>query len=569
MITILGLALIHFLWQGAVLCALLFVFLLFARDARVRYGSALIVLALMACCPVVTLLYLQQPAPIVGISSFSAGALPLAATASLHHAVPVPPFDWLSAFVVAWCAGVLFFAARAFGGWVILQKLRRNALETVSPGIVEQCRRLQRRIGITKTIRFADSSLASTPAVLGWLRPIVLLPLSAMAGLSSEQFEAVIAHELAHIKRYDALVNFFQIALETLLFYHPAVWWVNHVIRSERESCCDDIAVSVCGNAHEYASALTVLASHTVRPAWAMLATGGSLKDRVARLLGARSVPYGLPRLGLAVLTILCLGCVFATATCFQQELPPPPPPPPSGVSPRPPTAPHKLPGPAAPQTLPAPAVLDTLPEPAALDIPPQPAIAPLPPAIALEESAELPREQEEFEAQEEALKAQERALSEMKRDQRDRNFERRARQMEDLTKRSKQAAELDARKKIEQLQEMMADMQKRYTAENPDLLAAAVMRQAEALQKEKEWAHSNIPPLVSQADLAELKARGVSVDFVRLMSLVCVSDLRVSAYIDARQHGITLEFLEKVRNHNFENLTLAQLFKLKDSGVL
>ena len=108
-------------------------------------------------------------------------------------------------------------------------------------------------------MRFAHSDSVDAPAVVGWFRPVVLIPLSAMSGLSVEQLDAIIAHELAHIRRYDALVNLFQIAVETILFYHPAVWWVNRVIRVERENCCDDIAVAVCGNASEYARALAMM----------------------------------------------------------------------------------------------------------------------------------------------------------------------------------------------------------------------------------------------------------------------------------------------------------------------
>ncbi len=124
------------------------------------------------------------------------------------------------------------------------------------------------------------------PTVIGWLKPTVLLPMSALAGLSPLQVEAILAHELAHVRRHDYFVNLLQTLLETLLFYHPAVWWVSGQVRVERENCCDDLAVSLCGDPVVYASALADLeelrgpASRLV-----MAASGGVLLNRVRRLL--------------------------------------------------------------------------------------------------------------------------------------------------------------------------------------------------------------------------------------------------------------------------------------------
>ena len=94
-------------------------------------------------------------------------------------------------------------------------------------------------------MRLLESALAEVPAVIGWLKPIVLFPVQACTGLSAEQIEAILAHELAHIKRYDYVINCLQVVIETLLFYHPVVWWLSRAIRREREQCCDDAAVSL------------------------------------------------------------------------------------------------------------------------------------------------------------------------------------------------------------------------------------------------------------------------------------------------------------------------------------
>jgi beta-lactamase regulating signal transducer with metallopeptidase domain len=107
--------------------------------------------------------------------------------------------------------------------------------------------------------------------VIGWLRPVILLPVSVLAGLTPQMMEAILAHELAHIRRHDYLLNMLQTAIETLLFYHPAVWWVGRKIRQERENCCDDLAVTACGDALIYARALTALsrsAAHRRSSPW-------------------------------------------------------------------------------------------------------------------------------------------------------------------------------------------------------------------------------------------------------------------------------------------------------------
>jgi beta-lactamase regulating signal transducer with metallopeptidase domain len=136
-------------------------------------------------------------------------------------------------------------------------------------------------------VRLCESALVEVPTVIGWLRPVVLLPVSTLAGLSPAQLEALLAHELAHVRRFDYLVNLVQTFGETLLFYHPAVWWVSRRMRVEREHCCDDAAVVACGDAVGYARALAALEGlRAIAPTLAVAAGGGSLWPRIARLVG-------------------------------------------------------------------------------------------------------------------------------------------------------------------------------------------------------------------------------------------------------------------------------------------
>ncbi len=155
--------------------------------------------------------------------------------------------------------------------------------------------------------RLLVSALVQAPTVVGWLRPIVLMPVGALAGLPAEHVEMLLAHELAHIRRHDYLVNILQGVAEALLFYHPAVWWISGHLRAEREVCCDDIAVAVGGDALTYACALASLASR--RQAFmspALAANGGSLPERIGRLLN-QPVRNSRPRSGAAVAATILL----------------------------------------------------------------------------------------------------------------------------------------------------------------------------------------------------------------------------------------------------------------------
>jgi hypothetical protein len=214
-------------------------------------------------------------------------------------------FLWIAR---GWLAGVFVFALRIALGLLVLEHLRRRNVVALPDALVGKFLALQRRLGIRRVIRYAESRSLSVPAVVGFLRPVILLPMRAITGLSLEQLEAVIAHELGHIQRLDVVVNFFQVIAETLFFFHPAVWWLNHRIRADREDCCDDIAIAACGGTVGYARALATMEGWRDVPGFAMAATGSSVAARVARLLGVKR-DTGARAAGVVTATI-----VFATA---------------------------------------------------------------------------------------------------------------------------------------------------------------------------------------------------------------------------------------------------------------
>ncbi len=192
--------------------------------------------------------------------------------------------------VAAWLIGVLLLSLRPMIGLYTVQRLRRVGLSAVNDTLQEILRTTTARMHLNRGVEIAQSALVQVPAVIGYFRPLILLPASAVTGLTREQLEAVIAHELAHVRRHDYLVNLLQTAIETLLFYHPAVWWILRHVRRERENCCDDLALAVCDDAVDYADALVAVDQLcAVAPQPALSAGGGSLLERIRRIAGHSS----------------------------------------------------------------------------------------------------------------------------------------------------------------------------------------------------------------------------------------------------------------------------------------
>ena len=309
----LGWTLLHFVWEGAAVAALLALTLaaLRRRQAGHRHAASLAALLVMAATPAVTFFVLPQPhraPPVAPVSLAVQPAAPVPsptlptprdaiepadariAQAPSAETVPLkdrlrPALPWL---VAAWLAGVALLSAWHLGGWLRVERLKRAHTRPVGEPWQRRLAALCGRLRVTRPVRLLESALVQAPAVAGWLRPVILVPAGALTGLSAHQLEAILAHELAHVRRHDYLVNVLQAVVETLLFYHPAVWWVSAQVRREREDCCDDEAAAATGGAVAYARALAAL--EELRgyspPQPALAASGSPLLRRVRRLLG-------------------------------------------------------------------------------------------------------------------------------------------------------------------------------------------------------------------------------------------------------------------------------------------
>ncbi len=331
----LGWTLVHFLWQGAAIALLLAVGLRLLRrgPSSHRYLAGCAALLLMVIAPGITFQIIEQrlqpsPQPVVEPVSIAPQAVEItprpAATAPkvIFTAKPVVPgrsvaqrlemlLPWL---VVGWSIGVLALSCRLLVGWLQIKRLQLHAIEALAEPWHEKLAELAQCLGLDRPVRLFQSALIEVPTVIGWLRPVILLPASCLVGLTPAQLESILAHELAHIRRHDYLVNLLQSMVETLLFYHPAVWWVSRRIREERENSCDDIAVKICGDPVAYARALATL--EEMRPASAQLslaASGGPLLQRIQRLLGASSSSTSSPSWPLAGVIIAIMIITLAT----------------------------------------------------------------------------------------------------------------------------------------------------------------------------------------------------------------------------------------------------------------
>lgn len=308
----LGWTLLHFIWQAAAIGMVLAIVLKLLRKstAHSRYLIACMALAAIVVMSAVTIrmvdVSVNRIVPVKQAAiDLSNRAVPTSAVieipeiesapAQVADAPAVPLKDRfietvervLPYVVVGWLIGVFGLSLWHLGGWMQLQRLRRQMVKQVSPALQEKCQQFSKSLGIQKTIALVESALVQVPTVLGHLKPIILLPASALTGLNPEQIEAILAHELAHIKRHDYLVNILQTIIEILGFYHPAVWWISHKIRTERENCCDDIAVQLCRDRLGYARALTTMEEiRSHQPTLAIAASGPNLFNRIRRLLG-------------------------------------------------------------------------------------------------------------------------------------------------------------------------------------------------------------------------------------------------------------------------------------------
>jgi beta-lactamase regulating signal transducer with metallopeptidase domain len=327
LIVAIGWALLFFVGQGLVIGLIVAAILRTVRDrsADLRYGVACLGLLIMMFCPVATTVWgltwgrngngisggEQSADPSLALSQNTTREAVVGTTradagwAGFRKPRLVSPADpaarpagepgwawreqvesWLPILVAAWLAGVVVLALRLSRGLVDVRGLTGSGLLSLPDELQAMIDKLAERSGLRRPVRWFLSLRVEVPTVAGWLRPMVLIPVKGWSQLAVQQLEALLAHEIAHIRRHDYFVNICQVCIKTVLFFHPAVWWVSKRIRAERENCCDDLAVTLCGGDRlRVARALFALEEQRGAPMLRVAANGGHLRERIRRLV--------------------------------------------------------------------------------------------------------------------------------------------------------------------------------------------------------------------------------------------------------------------------------------------
>ncbi len=307
-------ALLDSLWQCALLALLAALLLSALRrcSASLKHVVGMVFLLAMAALPLATFTSLLCAGSVIASTG---PALPTPeGIATLELLLPgarliIAPM-WLSWL---WFAGVVVMLLRLIGGGWLVRMLDRKSFKALPPIWSARIDTLRQDMGIRREVAVRLLQGVGLPCSARVWRPVIWLPISMLTKLTPDQIEALLAHELAHVRRLDWIWNGLQRVIEALLFYHPGVWWLSRRIRQERENACDDLAVAACGDAIVLAEALANL-ERLRMPAhiFALSAHGGSLMERVTRLL----LPHTPTRLGWSVpaglLAVLCSGAWLA-----------------------------------------------------------------------------------------------------------------------------------------------------------------------------------------------------------------------------------------------------------------
>lgn len=321
-----GWSLVHFLWQAVLVGAVYAALRTILPRGNPRYVAAMLALVALALIPAWTAWHelrwlMQSPAVLQGMVVTGAAA---AGPGVPVHAAPA---DWLAGLraalpwlVLAWAAGVTFLVTRVVRQWRGLREIVRAA--ELLPAWQERARELGRELGLRRAIRVLASVRIATPTLVGWVRPVVVVPLAMLARMPPEQVDLILAHELAHLRRLDHVANLFQVVVETLFFYHPVVHWISRDARHERELCCDALALRATGGRRrDFVAALAGLEEfRAVHAGLALAASGGVLAERAWFIAGALPARRH-PRAGLTVALAALLGVALVSTLAWRQDV--------------------------------------------------------------------------------------------------------------------------------------------------------------------------------------------------------------------------------------------------------
>jgi bla regulator protein blaR1 len=337
-----GWAIFHSLWQGALISILLGVVLLIAgkKSAQLRYNFSFTSLVVIFILSVATFIEVYNssaenvPSNLEVLTTtvftnplFVNDTAPIPSTAnnSLIKILENSFAQHIPLVVSIWLMGFILFSMRFIGGVLYVQRLRTIDIKPLDDLWNLRLNGLSNKIGINKSIHIFESVKVKVPVALGYLKPMILLPVGMLSGLPQDQVEAIVIHELAHIKRYDFLLNLFQTIIETLFFFHPVVWWITSLLKNERENCCDDLTLKLCGGSLVYFKALYNLQQIYSEESEFVLAAIGKrnqLFRRINRMnSNNRTTSYGV-KFAVFACVLIILAAVSVYSTSSAKDLP-------------------------------------------------------------------------------------------------------------------------------------------------------------------------------------------------------------------------------------------------------
>lgn len=223
-----------------------------------------------------------------------------------------------------WVLGMFYFLIRLLGGIVHLQQIRTRHVTNMESEWILKFEEIKEKLVINKSVEFLQSAMIKVPMLLGYFKPVVLLPVSLMTGLAPNEIEAVIAHELAHLKRHDYLLNIIQSVIEAVFFFHPAVWLISKIIRNEREHSCDDLAVQSTGDKLNYIKALAAAQeiSMSTAPNYAVAFSNNKsgLLNRVKRIKNQNTMKNNVTE-GFVAASIIFFSLILLSFTIDGENL--------------------------------------------------------------------------------------------------------------------------------------------------------------------------------------------------------------------------------------------------------
>ena len=306
--------LIHSLWIGLLFAAIAGIIVTFSKKASARLRYHLLCATLLAFVGIMVFTLLRE----IRINNINATTAAAATAfspvrAMVRHSGFVRQAILLlnnqsSSIFFIWSLFFVFKSIRLTGGMLYIKKLRTRHTSAVPAQWQQKFKNYCATINISRPVKLLQSELISGPVAIGWLKPVILVPVGMVCQLSPEQVESILLHELAHVSRQDYIINILQGMVESVFFFNPALLWLSSLIRQEREACCDDVVLTHINRKSDYLEALLALGTHTGKATLAMNLSSGSyqLKNRLKRMIYLEN-----QKLSLREVLSLFIGVVF------------------------------------------------------------------------------------------------------------------------------------------------------------------------------------------------------------------------------------------------------------------